>query len=80
MKVTIQPARPSLYRMARPGTTRASQGARRAYELGPEPEPDDIDGRSPCVVAWHDADMFLMIAGDELFSDELLRIAISLYE
>ena len=54
--------------------------AARVYELGPEPEPDDIDGRSPSVVAWHDADMFLMIASDELFSDELLRIAISLYE
>ena len=24
----------------------------RIYELGPEPAPDDIDGRSPAVVTW----------------------------
>lgn len=27
----------------------------RAYELGPEPPPGDIDGRSPSVVTWYDA-------------------------
>jgi hypothetical protein len=54
--------------------------AARVYELGPEPGPDDIDGRSPSVVAWHDVDMFLMIASGELSLDELVKIAISLYE
>lgn len=54
--------------------------AARVYELGPEPPPDDIDGRSPSVVTWHDAEMFYLIASDEMSSDELARIAISLYE
>lgn len=54
--------------------------AARVYELGPEPAPDDIDGRSPSVVTWHDAEMFYFIASDEMSSDELLRIAISLYQ
>ena len=26
----------------------------RVYELGPEPPPDDVEGRSPAVVAWSD--------------------------
>ena len=54
--------------------------AARVYELGPEPPPDDIDGRSPSVVTWHDAEMFYLIASHELSCDELLRIAISLYQ
>lgn len=49
----------------------------RLYELGPEPEPGDIDGRSPAVVAWHDAEMFYLIASDTMGSDELFAIAIS---
>jgi hypothetical protein len=53
--------------------------AARVYELGPEPAPDDIDGRSPSVVTWHDAEMFYLIASGELSSDELVRIATSLY-
>ena len=51
----------------------------RVYELGPEPEPDDIDGRSPSVVTWHDAGMFYLIASDRMFVAELVRIAHSLY-
>jgi hypothetical protein len=53
--------------------------AARIYELGPEPSPDDIDGRSPAVVTWHDADLFLLIASDTMTSDQLVRIAGSLY-
>ena len=53
--------------------------AARIYELGPEPVPDDIDGRSPAVVTWHDADLFFLVASDTMASRELVRIAISLY-
>jgi hypothetical protein len=53
--------------------------AARIYELGPEPAPDDIDGRSPAVVTWHDADLFFLVASDTMSSDELVRIAVSLY-
>ena len=53
--------------------------AARIYELGPEPAPDDIDGRSPAVVTWHDADLFFLVASDTMSSHELVRIAISLY-
>jgi hypothetical protein len=51
----------------------------RVYELGPEPPPEDIDGRSPAVVVWHDAGMFYMVASDCLPSDVLLGIAASMY-
>ncbi len=54
--------------------------AGRVYELGPEPEPDDIDGRSPAVVVWHDAAMFYLVASGEMSSDALVRIAVSLYD
>jgi hypothetical protein len=53
--------------------------AARIYELGPEPSPDDIDGRSTAVLTWHDADLFLLIASDTMTSDQLVRIAGSLY-
>ena len=49
------------------------------YELGPEPPPDDIDGRSPSVVTWHDVDMFYLIASGEMRSHDLVSIANSLY-
>lgn len=49
------------------------------YELGPEPEPDDIDPRSPSVVAWHDGELLLLIASDRLSSETLVRIAESVY-
>ena len=54
--------------------------AARAYERGPEPPPDDIDGRSPSVVTWCDTDMFFLIASAEMSSDDLLDIARSLYK
>jgi len=49
------------------------------YELGPETEPTDIDGRMPAVVVWHDGEMFYLIASGEMQSAELIRIAKSLY-
>jgi hypothetical protein len=51
----------------------------RVYELGPEPAPDDIDGRTPSVVTWHDGEMFYLIASGEMKSDALVKIAASLY-
>jgi hypothetical protein len=51
----------------------------RLYELGPVPPPDDIDGRSPAVVVWHDGRMFYLIASTEKTAAELLQIAQSLY-
>ena len=51
----------------------------RVYELGPDPGPDDIDGRSPAVVTWHDGDMFYLIASSEMGIAELQSIAMSLY-
>lgn len=51
----------------------------RVYELGPEPEPNDIDPRNPAVVVWHDSEMLLLIASDQLPSDALVRIAESVY-
>ena len=51
----------------------------RMYELGPEPDPDDIDGRSPSVVAWHDGEIFYLIASGEMASEALMSIATSLY-
>jgi len=63
-----------------PQEARIAGHAARVYELGPEPEPDDIDGRSPSVVTWHDAEMFYLIASGEMPSDALVRIAVSLYK
>jgi len=52
----------------------------RVFELGPVPPPDDIDGRSPAVVVWHDGEMLFLIASSEMASAELIRIAVSLYK
>jgi hypothetical protein len=62
-----------------PQSTRIAGLDGRVYELGPEPEPDDIDGRIPSVVVWHDADMFYMVTSGEMPCDALLRVAESLY-
>jgi hypothetical protein len=53
--------------------------AARVYELGPVPPPDDIDGRSPAVVVWHDAELFFLVASDTMMSEDLVAIALSLY-
>jgi hypothetical protein len=58
--------------------TRVGRCAGRMYELGPEPPRDDIDGRSPSVVTWHDGEMFYLIASAELPVDVLLRVAASM--
>ncbi len=51
----------------------------RAYALGPEPEPDDIDPRMPAIVTWYVDDRFFMLASDQLEVDVLTRIAESCY-
>jgi hypothetical protein len=51
----------------------------RAYPLGPEVPPDDIDGRSPAVVTWADGDMHYLVASAELAVEELMRVAASMY-
>ena len=51
----------------------------RIYERGPDPAPDDIDGRLPAVVTWHDNGRFFLIASPELPTDTLMAIAASLY-
>jgi hypothetical protein len=73
-------------RLARAVSGRAAREGRiagrvaRVHELGPEPEPGDIDGRRPAGVTWHDADMFYSIASGELSTDDLVRVANSLYK
>lgn len=62
-----------------PRATRIAGHEARVYELAPEPAPHDPDGRSPAVVAWHDGELFFLIASGELPSDALVRIAESLY-
>jgi len=64
-------------RDARPATVAGREA--RMYELGPEVPPDDIDGRSPAVVTWHDGEMFYLVASNELAAVDLLDIAGSLY-
>ena len=51
----------------------------RSYALGPEVEPDDIDGRSPAVVVWHEDNIVYLVASSQLESGTLLRIASSMY-
>jgi hypothetical protein len=51
----------------------------RIYELGPEPEPEDIDGRPPAVVTWHDGEMFFLVASGELSAADLIPVAASMY-
>jgi len=50
------------------------------YELGPEPPPDDIDGRTPAVVTWFDGEMFYFIASTEMAAEELVTIAEKIYQ
>lgn len=52
----------------------------RAYELGPQVRQDDIDGRSPAVVSWHDGEMSYLLASDRMEVAELLSIAGSMYD
>jgi uncharacterized protein len=51
----------------------------RVYELGPEPAAGDVDGRSPAVVAWHDGDLFYLLASGEMTADALMTIALSVH-
>jgi len=49
------------------------------YELGPEPDPDDVDPRSPAVLTWADGRRFLFLSSDRHDAADLLEIATSLY-
>jgi hypothetical protein len=51
----------------------------KGYELGPVPEPDDIDPRSPSVVAWADGEMFYCLASGQLPLTGLIDVATSIY-
>lgn len=51
----------------------------RGYELGPEPAADDIDPRSPSVVAWADNQMFYLLASGQLSLTQLIEVAASIY-
>lgn len=51
----------------------------KGYELGPVPEPDDIDPRSPSVVAWADGEMFYFLASGQLPLTALIDVAASIY-
>ena len=64
---------------SQPYEARIGSHEARVYELGPEVEPDDIDGRSPSVVTWSDGHMFYLVASAELPADTLIQIAGSLY-
>jgi len=48
-------------------------------DLGPEPPPDDIDGRIPAVVTWVDKELFFLVASDTMPAAELICVAVSLY-
>ncbi len=50
-----------------------------SYALGPLPEPDEVDGRAPAVVAWADGARFYLLASSELEAEVLLRVARSLH-
>jgi len=52
----------------------------RIYELGPEPEPDDVDGRAPAVVTWPDGELFCFLASSTVGTDVLIKVAQSLYD
>lgn len=58
-----------------PGEIRVAGREGRAYALGPEPEPDDIDPRMPAVVTWYEDNRFFLLASDRLQVDVLIRIA-----
>jgi hypothetical protein len=47
----------------------------RGYERGPEPAPGDPDPVMPAVVVWSVAEMFYLLASEELAVEELLTIA-----
>lgn len=65
---------------AAPQEARVAGHDARLYEHGPEPAPDDIDGRMPAVLTWSDGELFFLVASGELSTTTLMQIATSLYE
>jgi hypothetical protein len=61
-------------------TVRVAGFEGRGYELGPEPDPNDIDGRRPAIIVWSDGAMRYLVASDQLDEVILLRIASSMYD
>ena len=51
----------------------------RFYELGPEVPEDDVDGRSPAVIVWHDGQRFFLVASTEHPVARLKEAADALY-
>lgn len=49
------------------------------YDLGPEPDPEDIDPRSPAIVTWADGDLFVLLTSESMEANYLLEVAGSLY-
>jgi hypothetical protein len=62
-----------------PAPVRVSGHHGRAYALGPEVPPGDIDGRSPAVVTWHDGPAFFFVLSSRLPVEEIMKVAVSLY-
>jgi hypothetical protein len=62
-----------------PAVVRVAGHEGRAYPLGPEVPPDDIDGRSAAVVTWHDGAMFYFVMSTQMAVDEVAIVAASLY-
>lgn len=64
---------------ADPRELRVAGHEARSYEMGPVPDPDDVDPRMPAVVTWHENEMFYLLASNRLDVDVLFRIAESCY-
>jgi hypothetical protein len=52
----------------------------RAYPRGPDPLAGDLDGPSPAVVVWADADMLFLLASHDATIEGLCRIGASIYD
>ncbi len=61
-------------------TVRGAGFEGRGYALGPVPDLDDIDGRSPAIIVWSDGAMLYLVASDQIDEVILLRVASSMYD
>lgn len=60
----------------RPATIGGNEA--RLYDHGPEPAPDDPDGRMPAVVVWADGAVFHLVTSHDVALDQLVQIAESI--